>query len=269
MVDDGEEALLHRRKSCPSCRAAVIGRPVPLFLVKSLAGALMKSRGPDGRSKTASPPPNDEDPWNGIFYPLEDDWSDDGGSGESESDSDESEESEEDSDDDDVQRVVEYRYGTPSDIAADQEIEYAHASWAPPSLRVSPHEYDLAALRPVQISLLRRGATLPMIERFGMRYTHGVGISARLRPRHTVFIGWNISLHPEDPLGTEYMAWVDHDIDERPERWETQVDANGNGTVTSWRLEAVVDNDELDWDTTDSEAYLVENEEEDELDMFR
>jgi hypothetical protein len=267
MVDEGDEALLHRRKSCPTCRAAVISRPVPLFLVKTLTGALLKARAPEGQRKSASPPPSDEDPWQGIFYPLEDDWSDDDGEDTGVSDSDdESDDSDEDSDEEVVQRTFEYRYGTPSDIEVDPDVEYAPARWAPPSVAISPVEYDLGALRPLQLALLRRGASLPMIERYSMRYLHGHGISAQLRPTHTVFLGWNIDLHPEDPLGQEYMEWIDRDIDNHPDRWESQVTANG--AVTSWRLSAV-DDDEPDWDTTDSEAYMAEADaSDDELDMF-
>ena len=66
MDDEHPNALLYRTKTCPCCRTVVHSKPIPLYLIKSLASALDKSKAPAGTTRR-SPPPDDDDPWAGIF----------------------------------------------------------------------------------------------------------------------------------------------------------------------------------------------------------
>ena len=66
MYDDDPDAVLYRRKTCPVCRSAVLSRPIPVFLVKSIAVALEKVKG-NGNSSPRSSPPPEGDPWAGIL----------------------------------------------------------------------------------------------------------------------------------------------------------------------------------------------------------
>jgi hypothetical protein len=117
----------------------------------------------------------------------------------------------------------------------------------------------------MEISLLRRGASIAMIETYRMRYSHENGITVVLnstepnaaRQRHVVHLGWNISLHPEDPAGTEYIAWVQQDMAERDERW--QIRRNADGSTSSWKLARANDDGEA-YDTSDTEAHIRDEE---------
>jgi hypothetical protein len=259
MDEDDEDTVLRRRKSCPSCRGLVLSRPVPLFVVKSLAHALVKARPPDGPAKAASPPPSAADPWAGIFWPdayAEADEADDDDESESDSDGTGAEEDSEMADsDDDV--WSEYGYGTGSDESV-YEGEWVRARWAPPGAPpLDPAVYDLGALTREERALVRRGASLAMRPAFRLRYSHAHGLVAVLAPAaperspRVVHLGWNISLHPADPTGTEYMDWVRRDMAERRERWQFR--RNADGTVSAWKL--VRAEDALAYDTSDSEAY--------------
>ncbi|KAJ2985514.1 hypothetical protein NUW54_g10130 [Trametes sanguinea] len=63
MVDDDHpNFLLYRKKTCPCCRATVVSKPIPLYLVKTLASTVDKARASDGVARP-SPPPDEEDPW--------------------------------------------------------------------------------------------------------------------------------------------------------------------------------------------------------------
>jgi hypothetical protein len=320
MDEDDEDAVLRRKKTCPTCRGIVTSRPVPLFVVKSLAQALVKVRpievdvGVDvdvdidadgdvvpGLVRPALP--TAEDPWEGIFYIESFESTDEEGDSDdevSDDDDDEMLDADDDSDlasdDDDDDNIIasdasddegawgsEYGYGTGSDESA-YGGDYVRPRWAPPMTPLDPAVYDLTALSPVETALLRRGASLAMVATFRMRYSHAHGISAVLnaldpginavggagaganvngRNRHIVYLGWNISLHPGDPVGTEYMAWIAQDLAERgEERWETR--RNANGSVASWRLARA--EEERTYETSDSEVYAVgvEGEEEEE-----
>ena len=90
--DDHPNALLYRTKNCPCCRAVVRSKPIQLYLIKSLASSLDKAKAPPGAARP-SPPPDDEDPWAGIFRDpnLDAYWSTD---------------DDEEDDEDDVKRMV-------------------------------------------------------------------------------------------------------------------------------------------------------------------
>ncbi|KAG6907140.1 hypothetical protein DXG01_010359 [Tephrocybe rancida] len=73
---DDPNYILTRSKSCPCCRAVVKRRPIPAFLVKSIAGALSKHKAAAEAGHSArvrSPSPTSDDPWKGLFYSSDDD----------------------------------------------------------------------------------------------------------------------------------------------------------------------------------------------------
>ncbi|KAF7309478.1 RING finger domain protein [Mycena indigotica] len=59
--DMGDDFLLHREKKCPTCRARVVRRPVPTFIVKDVVNTLRPTPPSAG---------TENDPWKGLF--LED-----------------------------------------------------------------------------------------------------------------------------------------------------------------------------------------------------
>lgn len=68
--DDDPIAILYRKKSCPVCRAEVCDRPVPAYVIKTIADAFEKvkpSCSHHGRfgSPTSNEP--EDDPWSGLF----------------------------------------------------------------------------------------------------------------------------------------------------------------------------------------------------------
>ncbi|KAJ6521346.1 hypothetical protein DFH09DRAFT_1425042 [Mycena vulgaris] len=60
--EEREWCILHREKSCPCCRAHVLRRPVPVFVVKSVVTALCNAT-------TQPVAVHDADPWKGLFLP--------------------------------------------------------------------------------------------------------------------------------------------------------------------------------------------------------
>jgi len=69
--DDDPDYLLCRKKTCPTCRAGIRNRPIPIFVVKSIASALSKARGtsPTTSLSTSGSLTADTDPWEGLFLP--------------------------------------------------------------------------------------------------------------------------------------------------------------------------------------------------------
>jgi hypothetical protein len=170
--DEDEDDLIYRRKTCPTCRAVVRSRPIPLFLMKSIMQAIAKSRLPAGQVKQRSPPIPEGDPWEGIFRPAdtssEEDLEDDGIDEDSELYDDEGEE-------DDDGWDVEYGYGTGSDEEP-FEGQYVDARWAPPSVFLDPVHYDPEVYTVEELTLLRRGGTIAMRELFNLTYSHEDGL---------------------------------------------------------------------------------------------
>ncbi|PCH44455.1 hypothetical protein WOLCODRAFT_133254 [Wolfiporia cocos MD-104 SS10] len=256
ILDDVPDRLLYLDKTCPCCRAIIHTRPIPLFVVKSLASALGKAKASPDAPRVPSPLPNG-DPWAGIFPEhSDDDWSDE--DSDDDMDVDEDEDYDEDDDEDDGDNWEDDWYGSPNG-EEHYAGPYVRPRWAPPSEYVTREDYAfLDDLADEELAILRRGATLQMIDIFAMDYTHDHGLSARL-DGNTVFLGWNIHLHENDDAGEVYMDWIAVDIVTHPERWEVLHEPDG--TFTAWRL---VPQEDSEYETSDSEAYmpsLAEDEE--------
>ena len=251
MYDDADpHALIFRAKTCPCCRTVVRSRPTQIFIIKSIASALEKVK-PSGFLR--SPLPSDPDPWDGIFHP------DTGGSGST----DEEEEEETDEEGEGYFGLVygEDGYGTDSDEEPYQG-NYVPARWQPPSIHVEKADFLFDDLVDEDFKMLRRGATVQMIELFGMSYSHGEGLSVVLDDVNRVYLGWNIRLHPSDYTGEEYVDHIITDVFERSERWK--VDEKADGSWTAWRL--VRELEEVTFDTTDSEEWEAYDDDDDEGD---
>lgn len=279
--DDSPMSILHRRKSCPCCRAVVHARPVPVFIVKSIAVSISKTRDSavasgSGSSSPPASPSDDEDPWKGLFPPVEED--DHLYAGDDYEDSEESRgdgSHDEDEDDDDEEGFDDWAtnvfgYGSASD-AEPYTGEYVPTQWEPPSVFVEFDDYRFGNAE--ELSMLRRGATPAMVHRYAMRYSHATGLVAVVGGasapggRNRVFLGWNISLSAHDAAGAEFMDWVLVDVAERPERWDVRVREAGRGDVddavqgSGWDARKLVRDDEVEeYDTTDSEAWIGDEE---------
>ena len=259
--DDHPNALLYRTKNCPCCRAVVRSKPIQLYLIKSLASSLDKAKAPPGAARP-SPPPDDEDPWAGIFRDpnLDAYWSTD----------DDEEDDEDDEDEDEGGEGEEYDeeydyhdgYGSGED-EEHYEGPYVNPRWAPPFTHVTPEDYSFLDDDSEELSMLRRGATMAMIELFHMSYDHETGLCAIVDEVHRVYLGWNIDLHPDDPTGEEFMNWIIDDRYDRPQRW--RVLDGRDGSWTAWRLIPEYDDDE--YDNTDSEYWVEEMAEDEDEDM--
>ncbi|CDO69327.1 hypothetical protein BN946_scf184746.g8 [Trametes cinnabarina] len=261
--DDHPNALLYRKKTCPCCRTVVLSRPIPLYLVKSLASAVDKSKAPDGVNRP-SPPPDEEDPWAGIFREpsstFDDYWSTD------EDDEDEDDEDAEiddgydDEDEDDYWSFDGYGSGEDEER---YDGPYVSATWAPPSVHVSQDDYPFLDPESEEFKMLRRGATLQMIQIFRMSYSHRNGLAAIVEDENVIYLGWNLELHPDDETGEEYIDWVLSDMYDRPERWRVVHDAI-DGTWTAHKLVPQYEA-EGDYDNSDSEMWTAEEDSEDEM----
>ncbi|EMD39186.1 hypothetical protein CERSUDRAFT_112860 [Gelatoporia subvermispora B] len=262
-----DDDIIHRKKTCPCCRSTVRSRPIPMFALKSVASLIEKAKAGTGPARP-SPTPED-DPWEGIFrrpwHEVDDDWSDDGYDdpmGEDDEDEDEDEDDDEDEDYDDDDDDDDYwsfdGYGTGEDEGS-YEGPYVLPHWAPPTVHVTPADFQFLdhALDAEDLAMLRRGATMEMINIFSMSYTHEAGLRAVVDNGNVVYLGWNIELHPTDVLGERYMDWVTSDIYEHPERWD--VEESHNGSWTAWRR-VPGDEDNEHYYTTDSEVWAAELE---------
>lgn len=253
--DDTPEALLYRKKTCPMCRAIIRTRPIPLFLVKSIATALQQSKSDTAKRDSPPPSPEASDPWAGIFLdPAEED----------ESHSEEDDSDEDDYDDYDDQWSSEYGSGTESDH---QESSYTFPSWAPPTVHVSAFDFPyMDAISSEDLSMLRRGCTLAMIELFDMHYDHATGLTAVV-DGNTICLGWNIRLLPNDETGEEFIDWLLRDMHEHPERWETEEQEDDVHWYAN-RLIPVHEHREYDTDDEDSDIWAVGLVEEDSMNEF-
>jgi len=249
MYDDYDPpSPLNRCKTCPCCRAVVRSRPIPIFLVKTIATSLSKAKGeaqsPSERTNTLTPG-TDDDPWEGLFPYSEDDDMFDSDEGESDEDDDDDDDDEDEDEDEDDSDKSSFGYGTGSDEES-SEGPYISAQWEPPARPLLPEDGVVATHL---VSMLRRGATKEMIEAYKMSYTHSEGLLAVINdPRYRydfVFLGWTISLREDDPTGQDYMEWVLEDISERPERWD--VSETGPGQLVAKRL--IPADDLVDYDT--------------------
>lgn len=207
--------ILMRSKSCPSCRASVKHRPVPVFMVKAVATALIKAK----PTSSLTPLTNGVDhtdvesdnPWKGIF-PSSDE--DEGNHSDIESSESEDEEAEdflhfyhsrhlrrtifasmdssdsevedeegEDGEDEDDEVADHGDEGTSSndDAEVDRRHVYILPQWAPPRVHIDRTQYNLAdddILRSVK--LLERGCTWEMLNNNEISYSHDSGIVVSL-----------------------------------------------------------------------------------------
>ncbi|KAI0788708.1 hypothetical protein C8Q75DRAFT_719030 [Abortiporus biennis] len=257
--DEAGDFLLYKKKTCPVCRSTVRSRPIQLFVIKSIASTLRKVKTVPGSPQRASPVPDEEDPWKGIFF-------------EEHGEGSHLEDDDEDDDDDEGEYEdgwsSEEGYGTPTDEEPYDGV-YIIPRWSPPTVNITPFEFPfLDHISDEDLSMLRRGVTLQMIDIFNMRYNHDTGLQATIDGVNTVFLGFNIHLLEGDESGEEYMDWVLNDIHERPDRWE-KVDSI-NGSWRAWMLVPEVEED--DYSTTDSEVWAAnmaaEAEDDDELDFL-
>ena len=259
MYDEDEpDTLIYRKKTCPCCRAVVSSRPIPLFVVKSLTSALEKAKAQPGAPRRTTPPPEEGDPWAGIFadadsfgefWPMDEDDDED-------EDDDFDEEYDDDEDDDDWSYDG---YGTGEDEEP-YHGPYVRPQWEPPTVHATADDFPFHHVDEDDLRMLRRGATLQMIDIFEMSYTHEHGLCASVGNGNAVFLGWNVFLHPEDGTGEVFIDWVTADVQRRPERWDVREERNGGWTA--WKL--VPEGDEQDYETSDSETWaadLVEDEE--------
>ena len=248
MYDDNDPlALVYRTKTCPCCRTVVCSRPTQLFIIKSIASALDKAKSPGFRR--SSPPP-DPDPWAGIFPDPDDPMS---------TDDDEGEETGEEEEDEFGWVYRAEGYGTDSDEEPYQG-DYVPAKWQPPSVHVETTDFLFDELSEEDFKMLRRGATVQMIELFNMSYSHDDGLSIVLDDGNRIYLGWNIRLHPSDYTGEEYVDHIVSDVFEKSERW--MVDEKEDGSWTAWKL--VREAEEVTFDTTDSEEWEAYDDDEEE-----
>ncbi|KAJ7780225.1 hypothetical protein DFH07DRAFT_794244 [Mycena maculata] len=251
--DDGmdaearEEFILTRAKSCPCCRAKVSRRPIPIFLVKSVATAL--------RAAAASPAvaaEEDADPWKGLFLP--------------DYESDEDEERYDTSDDDGTQFFEHYSEDELDDLdgaevelamglgplgpfpqelarfyqsasgseegsaseSEDVEVEvgeddsddsdvgavYDLARWEPPA-----HAVEFENMSNTMWKMQRRGCTPRLIVMFNVRYNHDEGLVAHVASmdatehdvaagRNRLFLGWNIDIDVSETEGDAEKIYI-------------------------------------------------------------
>lgn len=198
--------VLMRSKTCPSCRAVVKHRPVPIFMVKSVVAAIKKTKSPH----TSSPGSRrnddylDDNPWKGIFTSSEEEEADDDEGGDDDesqagSDSDdlggwyrhshsahfepaveegnvtsesemENEEDEEDENEDDNE----------DDDDDDDDVLYTQQRWAPPTVSIPDYHIEGDDF-PNWRKLLQRGCSWDMLHNFDVSYSHGSGIVVTLR----------------------------------------------------------------------------------------
>jgi hypothetical protein len=247
MYDDVDPlALVYRAKTCPCCRTVVRCRPTQLFVIKSIASALDKAK-PSGPRRNSPAP--DPDPWAGIFPDPDDPLSTE----------DDDEETDEEGEDGYGWAFGEEGYGTDSDEEP-YHGTYIPARWQPPSVHVETTDFLFDELADEDFKMLRRGATVQMIELFTMSYSHNQGLSIVLDDGNRIYLGWNIRLHPSDYAGEEFVDHIVSDVFERGERWN--VDESANGSWTAWKL--VRESEEVTFDTTDSEEWEAYDDDEDE-----
>ncbi|KAH9479691.1 hypothetical protein JR316_0008286 [Psilocybe cubensis] len=194
--------ILMRSKSCPTCRAPVKRRPVPVFMVKAISSTLKKFKGHspldtgfvDSGETSQRYQTDSVDPWKGIFPLSEesDSQGDDSADDYVAFDSDEfedhaislhelrqhrvmgsifahrdSSDSEEETDDDD-------------EDDHENECVYVFPRWSPPVVDVHPNDRRLREGGPNAFKLLQRGCNIGMIQNFDVSYSHEEGIVVTL-----------------------------------------------------------------------------------------
>ncbi|KIY70100.1 hypothetical protein CYLTODRAFT_488369 [Cylindrobasidium torrendii FP15055 ss-10] len=243
---DDPHYIMYRQKSCPCCRATVLHRPVPVFLVKSVASAVIKSKGPGHTSGTpvsrddGTSTVDSDDVWKGLF-PTEDDMLDaeeydeeddelpyealPGGMLEQfapawmgtifssdDEDYDSYASAEDDSmqgDDDEAGREDD---DEDSDDSEDDAGQYVVPIWEPPTVRYrggSRHSSQYVKMR-------RRGCTREMISNYGMTYTHAEGLVVYVRSLDPNAAWLPFTEADRDQMSQLYVGWnVELDDEDR------------------------------------------------------
>lgn len=249
--DDDPDYLMYRIKTCPCCRSTIRERPVPVFIVKSIAVALMK--GKSGSNAITTSQPLEGDPWVGLFPPVVDDeYAEDDDNDENDDEDDEDDEGG-DGDHYNEWATAIFAYGSGSE---DEPYEggYTLPQWQPPSIDIDPVDYEFDDLDNEDLNVLRRGATIEMLDMYQMTYTHAEGLVANVDDGHKMYLGWNIRLSADDDDGQEYMTFQLSDMLLRPERWNI-TDMDGIRVCRK-----LVPEDEVeDYGTTDSEVWIDDN----------
>ena len=266
--------ILMRSKTCPSCRAVMKHRPVPVFMIKSVVAVLKKTKSPHASPRGRHNNDDEDSPWKGIFASSEEEEEDeedeeedeeDGGGSPLESDSDEYGGWYHHSHIEQFEAAAEDSAATESDGEDDVYHDanlYTLPRWAPPSVSISDYD-DWTA------KLLQRGCTRDMLQRFDVSYSHESGIVVALRSlqylhdnhedvedadKHRVFLGWNIALAPDDPDGEIFLYEILREIEECPERWRLTRTPGLPYRRDARRLVLVDEAEEFD--ITDTEAWI-------------
>jgi hypothetical protein len=259
MYDDDPAQLVFRRKTCPCCRAVVRSRPIPVFLVKNIVSSLAKAKGQHSpssynRYSNRSSPSVDGDPWEGLFPCPEDDDSD--------QDYGVSDEDFDDASDEEDSEIEWNSFGTRSRSDEEPYREYASPLWEPPTVRIRPEDI----VDPRHLSMLRRGVTEAMIEKYDMQYTHDEGLIAVVDDGEHVcriYLGWNITLREEDRTGKEYIGSALDGIYDRTFAWHVE-DLPDGGWVAR-RLMPVGEVEVYDSDAV-TDAWTDDDDDDDDMD---
>jgi len=230
---------------------------VPVFIVKSIAVALTKSKEAKVGSSAAraSPLPAEGDPWAGLFPPVgEDEFGEDNdedGNEDDEDDEDEGEEEDDEDEDDYSEWLTEvFAYGSASEEEP-FEGDYVSPQWEPPSVDIDPTDFEFEDLDIDDLNILRRGATIDMLDGYQMTYSHEEGLVARV-DNEQLYLGWNIHLSADDDAGEEFIDYLFKDMLDRPERWD--ITEGDDGGRVCHRL--VPEDEVLSYETTDSEVDI-------------
>lgn len=290
---DDPHYIMHRQKSCPCCRATILHRPVPVFLVKSVAAALMKAKGPghtagspvaraDGTSTVTA-----DDVWAGLF-PTDEDMLDPEEGYEDEYEYDNLPgpfhapfmpwmgnllEQFEESDEDETYTSFEEGHSMDEDESSDEQDDddfagvYVMPVWERPSVHFRGGNRHSAQFT----KMMRRGCTREMIQTYGMTYSHTGGLVLYLRSldpdapitgpfpeaeragMYRFAIGWNVSLAPDDRGGHAYVNDLLHQYADNPAGFLISLGAPAGMDIR--KLVRIVDIQELSDGTSDSEAW--------------
>ncbi|KAH7885761.1 hypothetical protein F5I97DRAFT_1875210 [Phlebopus sp. FC_14] len=257
MYDDNDpDYLVRRRKTCPCCRTHVRHRPIPIFMIKAIAAVIGKAKGNSPAAYSPSRDPvGDSDPWEGLFPTDDEDISDYGESDEDDEDDEDEDEDEdneyEEEDEDSGWYEDVFSYGTDSDEEP-YEGNYVHPQWAPPTVVIDEEDYVFEQLDDNDLNVLRRGATLGMLQLYDMQYAHEEGLVAHDEANNRIYLGWNVRLSADDDTGEAYMRYLAEEMDARPEKWSIIFDDDGG-----FEAHLLVQEDDVyDYRDTDSENYM-------------
>jgi len=261
--------VMTRSKTCPSCRAVVKHRPVPVLRE---AGAIMitfmiipgrefftsseeeeEAHGDDDGDESQAE--SDSDDFGGWYRHSHSARFEAAVEGNATSES-EMENEEVDDDDDD-----------------DDDVLYTRQRWAPPSVSITDYHVGEDDV-PNWEKLLQRGCSWDMLHNFEVSYSHGSGIVVALRSlehlyasddedddddaddvnMYRLFLGWNIALDLDDTDGEYYIQEILREIKDVPERWQVTPTPGVPFAIDVRRLVAVDEAEEFD--TTDTEAWI-------------